>query len=118
MTFNTIYSRPSSLATIAGNYREPTLNAVVNVNTNGVGFAQSASTGCVMNGSVGIIDARFNAYRVEYTFASCRGSYAHLNGTTARGIGTLDNSTSPERAIIGVVNTVANYSLVLVAPRT
>jgi hypothetical protein len=111
LTFNPIYNRPSSLATIAGNYRDPSTNAVISVTSNGAVFEQDAVTGCVINGTISIINATYNAYGVQYTFASCRGSYTILNGTTANGIGTLDNTVSPEVAIIAVVNATAGYAL-------
>lgn len=116
-TFDPIYNRTSSLATIAGNYRDPSTNAVVNVNSNGVIFSQDAVTGCVINGTVSIINSSYNAYRVEYTFSSCRGLQANLNGTTARGLGAIDNTVAPEQVIIGVVNGQAGYSLVGRFPR-
>lgn len=117
LTYSAVYERPSSLATIAGNYRDPSTNAVINVNSAGVVFSQDATTGCVINGQVSIIDARYNAYRVQYSFSSCRGADMVLNGTTANGLATLDNTVSPERAIIGVVNQAARYSYAGVFPR-
>jgi hypothetical protein len=118
LSFNPIYNRSSSLSAIAGNYRDPDTNSVINVNSNGVIFAQDAVTGCVINGSAAIVNASYNAYRLEYNFSGCRGSRAYLNGTTARGLGGLDNTTTPERVVIGVVNATAGYSLVGSYPRT
>jgi len=118
LTFNPVYNRASSLTTIAGNYRDTSTNAVVNVNSNGVVFSQDASTGCVINGTVATINAAYNAYRVEYSFSGCRPPYGLLNGTTARGLATLDNTETPERVIIGVVNGSAGYSLAGSFPRT
>jgi hypothetical protein len=48
LTFDPVYNRPSALATIAGNYRDPDTNAVINVNANGVisRFANSSSSRC------------------------------------------------------------------------
>ncbi len=117
LTYNPTYERPSSLATIAGNYRDPG-GAIVNINASGVVFSQDPASSCVINGQVSIIDARFNTYRVEYSFSGCRGADVVLNGTTARGLGALDNSVSPERAIIGVVNQAAGYSYAGIFPRT
>ena len=118
LTYNNLYERDSSLATIAGNYRDPATNAIINVNGNGEIFSQDAVTGCVINGNVEVIDSRFNAYLVQYRFSSCVGSHESLNDTVANGLGTLDNTVSPERAIIGVVNAVAGYALTGVFPRT
>lgn len=118
LSFNALYNRSSSLATIAGNYRDPTSNGVVSVNSNGVVFEQQVATGCVINGTISIINATYNAYRVSYTFANCRSPNTILNGTTANGIGTLDNTVVPETAIIGVVNATAGYALAGSFPRT
>ena len=118
LSYDDLYERDSSLAAIAGNYRNTTTNAVVNVNDNGDLFSQDSVTGCVINGAIEIINPSFNAYRVQYRFASCLGPYASLNGTVANGLGTLDNTVSPERAIIGVVNAAAGYAFTGVFPRT
>jgi hypothetical protein len=119
LTFNALYNRASSLATIAGNYLDPVTNAVINVNSNGVVFAQGAvATGCIITGTISVINAMFNAYRVQYTFSSCGTPYAILNGPTANGLGTLDNTVNPERAIIGVVNATAGYAYAGAFPRT
>lgn len=117
LTFNALYYRPSSLATIAGNYGDPTTGAVINVNSDGVVFSQDAVTGCVVNGVISIIEARYNAYDVRYSFSGCRAPNTILNGTTADGLGTLDNTVMPERMIIGVVNATAGYAYTGAFPR-
>ena len=65
LTFKTVYSQPSSLATISGNYVDATTGAVVPVDGNGVIFAQDAPTSAVRNGTVTLIDASDNAYGVS-----------------------------------------------------
>ena len=117
-TYNPLYERDSSLGTIAGNYLDPATNAIVNVNSDGTAFSQDPVTGCVINGEVSIIDPAYNAYRVEYEFSGCQGDAARLNGTMGRGLAALDNTVSPEQAVIGVVNAAAGYSLVGRYPRT
>lgn len=118
LSYDALYERDSSLAAIAGNYRNTATNAIVNVNGNGELFSQDSVTGCVINGTVEVINSTFNAYLVQYRFSSCNGAYASLNDTVANGLGTLDNTVSPERAIIGVVNAVAGYAFTGVFPRT
>lgn len=103
LRFNAVYNRPSSLATIAGNFREPTSGAIVSISSNGTAFSQDATTGCVLNGTVSIINATYNAYRVQWTYSSCRGTAASLNGVTFRGLGTLDNTSAPEALVLGAV---------------
>ena len=109
--FDSLYNSGSSLAAIAGNYTDAADNAVVNVNSNGVVFSQSPVTGCVINGQVSIINASYDAYSVSYSFASCQGAAAYLNGTTATGLGVLDTTMNPVTAIIGVENNAAHYVL-------
>src|SRR5262252_2726090 len=50
-TYNSLYSQPSSLATIAGNYTDG--SATLSIDGNGVIFEQD-SNGCVLNGQVSI----------------------------------------------------------------
>ena len=101
LTYDPLYDRDSSLQTIAGNFRDIATGAIVSVNQNGEAFAQNPATGCVLNGSVSIINAQYNAYRVEYTYSNCNGENAVLNGLTLRGLATLDNTSSPELLIVG-----------------
>lgn len=118
MRYNAIYERDSSPATIAGNFREPG-GTVVNVSANGVIFAQDALSGCVINGTVGIIDANYNAYRVQYAYSSCRGADAVLNGATFRGLATLDGTSRPEELIVGVTGSAGGttWSIIWVLQR-
>lgn len=117
LSYNNLYDRNSSLTLIAGNYRDPDTDAIINVNSNGVIFSQDAVTGCVINGQADVIDPAFNAYDVRYQFSSCLGSAAILNGTSTIGWATLDNTVVPEVAIIGVVNLEAGYGFTGVFPR-
>lgn len=102
LTFDALYDRASSLETLSGNFMDSTTGVVVTVNSNGSAFAQNPATGCVMNRSVSIINASYNAYRVEFSYASCHGQAAALNGVQFSGIATLDNTVSPERGVVGV----------------
>jgi hypothetical protein len=115
LTFDTLYNRPSALATIAGNFTNPQNGAVVSVNSDGTLFSQDPASGCVVNGAVLIINASYNAYRVQFSYASCTGQAAVLNGIQFSGLGTLENTVSPERAIIGVTGQSATtkYAVVL-----
>lgn len=120
LTYNTLYERDSSLATVSGNFREVGGTDIASITSTGDVFLQEPSTGCTINGKLSIVDARYNAYRVEYTFASCQGQYAVLNGATFRGLATLNNTTSPEQLIGGVTATVngVGISLALIFERT
>lgn len=120
LAFNSLYNRASSLAAIAGNFREPTSGAIVSINSAGVAFAQDAVSGCVLNGSVSLINPSFNAYRVQWTYSSCLGAAAFRNGLTFRGLATLDNTGSPEEIVLGATaaSGAARYALVWTLQRT
>ena len=111
LTFNPLYDTGSSLSAISGNYLDPTDNSIISVSASGVVFSQDATTGCVINGQVSIIDASYNAYQISYTFADCLGTAAYLNGTTATGLGVLDTAVSPITAYVGVQNLSVPYIL-------
>jgi len=111
LAFNSLYLSESSLATIAGNYSDPSGNSVVNINSSGVVFDQQVATGCVINGQISIINSAYDAYQVQYTFSSCLGSYAILNGTTATGLGVFDTTAVPAVAYVGVANEAVPYVL-------
>jgi len=102
LTFNPIYSQASSLAAIGGNYVEAGSGTAVSIDANGAIFSQDASTGCVVNGNAMIIDASYDAYAVQATYASCTGAAAVLNGITFSGLATLDTGVSPVQLIAGV----------------
>jgi hypothetical protein len=102
VTFNPLYDQASSLAAIAGNYVEAGSGTAVSIDANGAIFSQDATTGCVVNGTVTIIDASYDAYAVQATYASCTGADAVLNGITFSGLATLDTSVSPMQLIAGV----------------
>ncbi len=101
LTYNSLYDRDSSLQTLAGNFRDLTTGAIVSINSNGQAFAQNPATGCVLNGTVTIINSQYNAYEVEYTYSNCEGANAVLNGIALSGLATLDNTVSPELLIVG-----------------
>jgi hypothetical protein len=115
LTFNSLYNLASSLATISGNYTDPNSGDVISITGAGAVTWQDAATGCVGNGTISIIDAAYNAYRVQFSYASCTGAAAVLNGVAFSGLGTLDNTVSPEQAIVGVTGQAngATYAVVL-----
>ena len=84
------YERASSLATITGMYDDGFV--VTDIAADGTIFAQDASTGCITNGQVSIIDAAFNAYDFQFGYSNCTGEVAILNGSSFVGIGNLDDT--------------------------
>ena len=118
LPFNALYNRASSLSTIAGNFADG--GNTITVSSNGAIFEQDPNTGCVVNGTVSIINASYNAYRIAYSFASCTGQAAVLNGLQFTGLGTLDNTQSPEHAVVGVtaMSGSTKMAIVLNLPRS
>lgn len=114
MTFNPLYNQASSLAAIAGNYAEAGSSTAVSIDASGAIVSQDASTGCVVNGSAAIIDASYDAYSVQATYASCTGAAAVLNGITFSGLATLDTSVSPTQLIAGVTGSSGGTTYALV----
>jgi hypothetical protein len=98
LTFSPVYNRPSALATVAGNFALGT--SVLSVSNDGAVFALDPG-GCVINGTVSIVDARYNMYDASLTFTGCAGI---ANGATLTGLATLDNSVSPEQLVLGLSN--------------
>jgi hypothetical protein len=108
-TFSSLYLNPSSLATIAGNYND--VGATMTVDANGAIFEQDPN-GCVLSGQVSIIDAAYNAYGIQLTFANCTGTSAILNGVVASGLVTLDTSISPATVIGGITGNISGQLFV------
>jgi hypothetical protein len=120
LSFNALYNRASSLATLSGNFVDASSGVVATISSGGVIFYQNPSSGCVLNGTATLINASYNAYRIAVSYASCQGQYAALNGVPFTGLATLDNTVTPERIIVGLHGTVGatKYALVLLENRT
>ncbi len=118
LNYDAIYERDSSLATIAGVYDDGS-GIVTDIASDGMIFEQDPVTGCVTIGQVRVIDPTFNLYDVEFGFSNCIGPFAFLNGSSFVGIGTLDNTVTPEVLIVFATGDVAGtlVSLVSVAER-
>jgi hypothetical protein len=120
LTFDSLYNRPSSLATLSGNFANSLDRSVVTVNSDGSIFSQDPTTGCVINGAASIVNATYNAYHVQFSYGNCTGQAAVLNGVQFTGMATLDNTVTPEQAIIGVTGQAGGvkYAVVLALNRT
>ena len=118
LSYDPIYERDSSLESVAGNYLDTEKNVVVNVNSDGELFSQDPESHCIINGTVSVIDPAFNLYRVEYTFSNCNGKEKDLNGATAEGLATLDDTRSPAALIMGVEVAAAGHASAGVFPRS
>jgi hypothetical protein len=120
LTFDAVYNRASSLATLSGNFTNASNNVVLTVGSNGTLFSQDTLSGCVLNGSASLINASYNLYKVQFDYANCVGQTSVLNGVTLTGVATLDNTVLPERIVAGVTGVSGNvtYSVVLQLNRT
>jgi hypothetical protein len=117
VSYDQLYERRSSLATVGGTFKMGT--DVLTISSTGIVFAQLASNQCVINGTVGITDALHNVYSITLIYANCTGTNAVLNGLTLSGLVTLDNTRSPERLYGGVSTESTNaIGLVLSLDRT
>lgn len=91
-SFDPIYDRASSLATVAAVYRTFSINGVAasfSISSTGALFSQ-AGNGCVANGQVAVISPAVNGYTVTATLSNCgslNGSYTGL-GTSSDANGT------------------------------
>jgi len=98
-SYSNLYAETPSLATIAGNYADGA--STLTVSSNGTIFEQNP-VGCVINGQASIVNPSYNAYSLSFTFASCAGSLAELNGVTATGFGYYDDSVNPIQFVYGI----------------
>ncbi len=106
LNYDAIYERDSSLATIAGVYDDGS-GIVTDIASDGMIFEQDPVSGCVTNGQVAVIDSAFNAYDVQFGFSNCTGPFAILNGSSFVGIGTLDNTVTPEVLNVAATGDIA-----------
>ncbi len=111
-TYNGLYALPSSLATIAANYVDGA--NTLTISANGAVYEQDPATGCVINGTVSILDASYNAYGIRLTFSNCTGQSVLLNGLTATGLGYFDNTVSPNQLLIGLKLTIGGQTAVII----
>jgi hypothetical protein len=120
LTFSSSYDVPSALGAIAGNYTDPTSGDVYSITSAGAVTWQDATTGCMGNGTITIIDATYNLYQFDFDMANCTGSAVVFNGTQFTGFATLDSSLSPAQLVAAATGTGAGvtYSLTLTLNHT
>ena len=114
LNFDTLYNTASSLTTISGNFTNGADGAAVTIGSNGTIFSQDAKSGCVLNGTVLIINASYNAYKVVFDLASCKGTSFALNGIQFTGLATLDTSVTPQVVHLAVTGASGNTKYALV----
>jgi hypothetical protein len=88
---------------------------VTDIASDGMIFEQHPVLGCITIGQVSVIDSgTFNLYDVEFGISNCTLQFAFLNGSSFVGIGTLDNTVTPEVLTLFTVGDVAGTSVSLV----
>ena len=111
-TFSNSYDTASSLATVAGNYTDG--SDTLSIDGNGVMFEQDPASGCVLNGTISIINAQYNAYSLSFTLSNCTGGAAVANGVNFTGLATLDQTVSPAQLDFGVsANVGGSFAVVI-----
>lgn len=104
----------SSTGAVSGNYTDNVTGAVTAINSAGVMTSQDPNTGCVLNGSISTNDSSHDIYQVAFSYGSCAGSYAVLNGVQFTGLASLNSGSSPAQlglAVTGASST-AKYGIV------
>jgi hypothetical protein len=112
LTFSSLYDTAPTLDSIAATYADSTTavsagndplgGASVTISSNGTLFAQGSPNGCVLNGSLSTSDTSANLFEVAYSYASCTGTYAILNGLKFSGLAYVNSSDSPAQIVIAV----------------
>ncbi len=89
------YNRSSSLDDIAGLWTSPGLT--LDISADGEIFGQAQDTGCILNGTVSIIDPLYTLYDVSWEYTACTAPLDSLNGVTFGGlIALIDAPEEPD----------------------
>lgn len=112
LSFDPLYNETPSLAKLAGNWRGPT-GIITTVSQDGTFYSQDPTTGCIVNGRYTILNPSYNLYAGSATYEGCMGAAAQLNGLTATGLVTLDDTVTPNQTEGGASVTLANGEIVI-----
>jgi hypothetical protein len=98
------YNQRSAINLIVGNWSEQVLGDMITfiVNADGSVYMQSPLDNCVLQGQAQLINAGFNLYSFSFTYSSCTGGDAELNGRVGTGLITLDTGTNPLDLVMGL----------------
>ena len=115
LTFSTLTDSGSSLSTISANYTDTASGSVISISGNGVMTGQNPANSCVVNGTITVINSRYDIYQVSLTYENCTGSYAVLNGLQLTGLAVFNPNTSPTQLTISVAgaSSGSKFGLVL-----
>jgi hypothetical protein len=113
LNYDALSTIGSSLTAIGGNYTDAASGATVSITGGGVMTSQVPANSCVLNGTVSSADTSTDVYEVTYTYASCTGTYAVLNGVPLSGLAVRDTNVSPTQVIMAVSSQSAtgNYAI-------
>ncbi len=108
LSYQPLSTTGSSLSAINGTYTD--ISSVANSNTggrvtistNGTILSQGATSGCVMNGSIGVGDSTTDVYEISFTYLGCTGQWANLNDVPFTGLAILKTTLSPAQILVGV----------------
>ena len=103
LSYDPVHRLDASLQTVAGTYRSGSLS--LTINALGALFGQDAGTGCVVNGTLGVIEGKFNLYELDTLQEGCAGAAAALNGLPGEGLGYFrpGNGATPDRLMLAVI---------------
>jgi hypothetical protein len=100
LTFDPLYTRPSSLATVSGSFAPTHLYSTLVIGVNGA--VQESAQICSTGGQISIINPVYNLYRVQLTTTCDNGVVQHESG-----LAMPDNTVSPERLVVGLIGDFA-----------
>jgi hypothetical protein len=93
---NPVYLQGSALSLVAGSWTMPG-GSVASISSSGVISGHDAASGCTISGRVSVNNPGVDLYNVAATYSGCTGAAAALNGSALSGLGTLDNSVTPNQ---------------------
>ncbi|WLQ13241.1 hypothetical protein O5O45_26275 [Hahella aquimaris] len=111
LSFNSIYNRTPSLSLLAGqwNYTSGAYSLTITVQNDGTYWGQD-SDGCVVSGTIGLLDTAHNLYNASTSIASCGASNGSYTGFSS----LLDNVTTNDTLQVAV----SNSNFILLYPFT
>jgi hypothetical protein len=114
LDFDVVYNESSSLSKVSGSWILST-GAVFSISSAGAILSQDPANGCEVKGAVSLINSNYNAYSVSVAYANCGPSASALNGLTATGLMTLDDTKIPSILYVGYSITLPEGEVLMVA---
>jgi hypothetical protein len=107
------YEGGSSLAMIAGNYAfSARPSNFLNIDGNGIVFGvYDNGPNCTVNGTVEVIDTRYNFYRFEWRLSLCKAPLLKFEGATMTGFGVRNVRSAPPGSVLALVTGVVGGHL-------